>query len=143
MHSIVIAAILLLCVGNSFSGKIFFEIEKDVFFKLYDRNNPENFTILNHKHYLESSPAESFEPKLPTRICIHGYLATEAYIDRFRKAYLNVGDFNFISVDWSRGAFNPNYYVSKDRIKYVSKTFPADQRQINKLIQLKGGRKIG
>lgn len=122
MRLTAIVAVLLLVACNVSSVKVFFDVEKDVFFKLYKRDNPTNFTILN-KNSSGTYPLDSFDPNIPTRICIHGYLAKKKSIDRFREAYLNVGDFKFINyilVDWTKGAFNVNYYVSKGRITLVS-----------------------
>lgn len=117
--------ILLICVCNGFPVQIFFDIENDVYFKLYKRDSLTNYTII-HQNISESLPLDSFDPKIPTRICIHGYLASSGTIDQFREAFLNAGDFNFIIVDWTRGAFNVNYYVSKARITLVSKRYIID-----------------
>lgn len=96
MRLTAIVFVLSLCVLDTFAGKVFFDTEKDVFFKLYKRENPTNFTILNQNSSQNSFPLDSFDPEIPTRICIHGYLASSGTIDQFREAFLDAGEFNFI-----------------------------------------------
>ena len=47
----------------------------------------------------------------PTKILIHGFSdhGVTSWIKKFRKSYLDVGDFNIISVDWGPLAESPWY----------------------------------
>lgn len=117
MHSTSLILCLILtinCVCNCRA----FDADEDVIFKLYTRENLKNFTILKLD---ESRSIENdlFDPQLPTRVHVHGFLALERIIDRYREAYLSVGDYNFIVVDWLKGAYTLNYFMAKRRIKDV------------------------
>lgn len=98
-----------------------FDADEDVIFKLYKRDSPLKFTVLKITNDRSISNDTLFDPELPTRIHIHGFLAKEEIIDRYRQAYLNVGDYNFIVIDWLEGAFTLNYFSAKNRVKDVSK----------------------
>lgn len=82
-----------------------FDADEDVLFKLYKRDNPKRFTILNVNRSRIVSD-DKFDPELPTRIHIHGFLPKDEIIDRYRDLYLSNGDYNFIVVDWSEGTPN-------------------------------------
>lgn len=96
-----------------------FDADEDVLFKLYKRDNPKKFTILNVNRSRIVSD-DIFDPELPTRIHIHGFLPKDEIIDRYRDLYLSNGDYNFIVVDWSEGAYTVNYYLARRRVKEVS-----------------------
>lgn len=100
-----------------------FDADEDVIFKLYKRDNPTTFTVLRISPERTLSNSTQFDPKLPTRIHIHGFLAKEEIIDRYREVYLKVGDYNFIVVDWLEGAFTLNYFMAKHRVAEVSFSF--------------------
>lgn len=104
-----------------FCESIGFDADEDVIFKLYKRDNPTNYTVLTINQERSISNETLFDPGLPTKIHIHGYLAKEEIIDRYRQAYLSVGDYNFIVVDWLEGAFTLNYFMAKRRVKDVSR----------------------
>lgn len=113
--------VLLCCVCHSKA----FDADEDVIFKLYKRENPTNFSILE-VYTVNGSQVilnDLFDPKLPTRVHIHGFLAKEEIIDRYRQVYLSVGNYNFIVVDWMEGAFTLNYFLAKRRVKDVRKEF--------------------
>lgn len=116
MHSAAFLILVSVLVLNTCKA---FDANEDVIFKLYKRENPTNFTILtiNGSHLITG---DIFEPGLLTRIHIHGFLPTKEIIDRYREVYLSVGDYNFIVVDWTEGAFTLNYYWAKRRVKDVS-----------------------
>lgn len=99
-----------------------FDADEDVIFKLYKRENLNNFTVLkiNGSRALSNDSFEAFDANLLTRIHIHGFLPKEEIIDRYRDVYLSIGDYNFIVVDWSEGATTINYYFAKRRVKDVS-----------------------
>lgn len=117
------ATVLLLCVSILVFGVCFskaFNADEDVIFKLYKRDNPTVFTVLQINQERSISNDSLFDPELPTRIHVHGFLAKEEIIDRYRQVYLSVGDYNFIVVDWLEGAFTLNYFMAKRRVKDVS-----------------------
>lgn len=101
-----------------------FDADEDVIFKLYkreiSRENPTNFTVIRINNQRKIPNDTLFDPDLPTKIHIHGFLAKEEIIDRYRQVYLSVGDYNFIVVDWMEGAFTLNYFMAKRRVKDVS-----------------------
>lgn len=109
--------LFFVCHSNAFNA------EEDVIFKLYKRDNPTNFSVIEVYRVNETSVIlnDFFDPKLPTRVHIHGYFSLQKIIDRYRQAYLGVGDFNFIVVDWLEGAQTLNYFLAKRRVKEVRK----------------------
>lgn len=109
--------ISILVFGVSFSAA--FNANEDVIFKLYKRDNPTSFTVLRISQERTMSNDTLFDPELPTRIHVHGFLAKEEIIDRYRQVYLSVGNYNFIVVDWLEGAFTLNYFMAKRRVKDV------------------------
>lgn len=122
MHSS--ATTFLFCASIflfGFCESIGFDADEDVIFKLYKRDNPTNYTVLTINHERSIPNGTLFDPNLPTKIHIHGYLAKEEIIDRYRQVYLSVGDYNFIVVDWLEGAFTLNYFMAKHRVKDVSR----------------------
>lgn len=95
-----------------------FDIDKDLAFRLYTREDPIMYFVLR----TSGTPAVSetpFKPTRPTRIFIHGYKSKEKVIRRYTDAYLELGDFNFIAVDWIKGASTYNYYSAKGRVRPV------------------------
>lgn len=116
MHSVLFGSgvlVLLLYTCRAFDA------DEDVIFKLYTRDHPTSYAVLNIEESRLIS-TDSFDPNLLTRIHIHGFLPKEEIIDRYREVYLSVGDFNFIVVDWIEGAYTLNYYSAKRRAKDVS-----------------------
>lgn len=100
---------------NSFA----FNIEKDLTFRLYTKEAP----IVYYALKTSGSPPISdtpFNSSRPTRIFVHGYKSKEKTIDRYTEAYLTLGDFNFIAVDWIKGADTFNYLTAKSRVGPVS-----------------------
>lgn len=98
-----------------------FDADEDVIFKLYKRNNPTKYTVLRLDNQRSVGNDTLFDPKIPTRIHVHGFLAKEEIIDRYREVYMNVGDYNFIVIDWLEGAFTINYFMAKRRVSEVCK----------------------
>ncbi|XP_055295780.1 lipase member H-B-like [Sitodiplosis mosellana] len=104
-----------ICVLN---GRAF-NIERDLAFRLYTKEAPIMYYVLK----LNGSPAVSqtpFNPNRPTRIFVHGYKSKEKTIQRYTEAYLKLGDFNFIAVDWISGANTFNYYLAKSRVGSIA-----------------------
>lgn len=111
-------AILLLCVCKNKS----FSLYESMSFRLYKRELLTTFTLLN-KNASELVKNELFDPKLPTRMYIHGYFGSEQGIENYSQHFLNVSDYNFIAIDWTKGARTINYYIAKARVPLVSSLF--------------------
>lgn len=99
-----------------------FNLYKSTIFRLYKRELLTTYTLLN-SNATESVKNEFFDPKLPTRIYVHGYLGNEETIENYRQIFLKVGDYNFIAIDWTKGATTMNYYIAKARVPLVHKNF--------------------
>lgn len=89
--------------------------EKDLIFRLYTRDSRVNYYPLENGGSLKG-----FDSKKPTRIFIHGFKSKEKVIHRYKDAYLDLGDYNFIAVDWTVGASTYNYYSAKCLVASVS-----------------------
>lgn len=110
-----IFVVISICMLNSYA----FNINKDLAFRLYTKEDPIMFYVLR----TSGTPAVSqtpFNPNRPTRIFVHGYKSKEKTINRYTDAYLKLGDFNLIMVDWLKGANTYNYYTAKGRVGPVS-----------------------
>lgn len=118
MYSIPVIVSVLLFLLLMVSCKAF-DADEDVLFKLYKRDNPKKFSILSVNRSRIVSD-DVFDPELLTRIHIHGFLPKDEIIDRYRDLYLSHGDYNFIVVDWTEGAYTVNYYLAKRRVKEVN-----------------------
>lgn len=111
----VIFAIVSIYIINSHA----FDIEKDLVFRLYTREDPVMYYALK----TEGTPAvteTTFDPHRPTRIFVHGFRSKEKVIKRYSDAYLQNGNYNFIAVDWIEGASTINYFSAKSRVRPVS-----------------------
>lgn len=98
-----------------------FDAETDIIFQLHTRDEP-LFTVLSPNNDPPIS-ATQFNPNRPTRIFIHGFRSKQKVLNRYAAAYVKAGDFNFIGVDWTKGANVYNYYGAKGRVKHVSNIF--------------------
>jgi len=99
----------------------FFNAQKDVRFWLYTQQNKViPFEIKFDE--LDSVKNSHFNPAWPTRYIIHGWQndgKSEMNII-LRDAYLKVGYYNVIIVDWGKGASDPIYNMSRSYIKSVA-----------------------
>lgn len=93
-----------------------FDMEKDLVFRLYTQEDPTTYHAL--KSNLEPPP--TFKPNRPTRIFVHGWKSSENVLIRYKDAYLKLGNYNFIAVDWTKGAATYNYLKAKGRVQPVS-----------------------
>lgn len=117
--------------------------EKDVIFQLYTRANPNNAQnlTLHDKNGLINS---HFNPKLPTRMFIHGWYSEGLLTPRFANAYLTKGDFNFIAVNWQKGSDILNYLQARQNIKIVGVqvahfiSFLAEMKMVWELFEMSG-----
>lgn len=92
---ICVAISMLLSIEAIFSNS--FNIEEQLIFRLYTPANPIDYQKLK----ILGSPSissTSFDPRIPTRIFIHGFKSKEKTIDRYREAFFKIGNFNFIGV---------------------------------------------
>lgn len=105
---------------NDFKASGYHFIGSDIIFKLYTPKNPgkSQKLILNDKQVLKKS---NFNPKLPTRIFIHGFNSDGKLIRKFARAYFSKGSFNlnFIGVNWEKGSNVPSYLEARENIKIV------------------------
>lgn len=115
MHVIIFSLFLSIVLLEFVSG---FDVDKDVYFELYTREEPRNY------HLLKPSDGDlisqtTFKSTRPTRIFVHGYRSKRKVIERYAEGFLRVGDFNFIAVNWQAGSSTVNYYSAKSRVKHV------------------------
>ncbi|XP_063695876.1 phospholipase A1-like isoform X2 [Culicoides brevitarsis] len=87
---------------------------------LFTRLNPDEADILVLDD-IKSVKNSYFNEKLPVRFLIHGWLDHgDGMLGQLgRKAYLQKGAFNVISLDWSVGADTPNYFKARSAIFQV------------------------
>lgn len=85
---------------------------------LYSRENPDHHQILiggDHQNIMQST----FDPEIPTKIIVHGYRrnAFDDWAQMLKGAFLKHGEYNVISVDWSKAAsaFYPYAIVNSYR----------------------------
>ncbi|XP_055386257.1 phospholipase A1-like [Condylostylus longicornis] len=92
----------------------------NVVFFLFTSKNQEIGEIIqiNNTYNLKVS---NFNPNYPTRIIIHGWRNRHnSAVNRFiREAYLKVGKYNIIVVDWSSAADTYNYISARYSVEYV------------------------
>lgn len=60
-----------------------------------------------------------FDPELPTRIFIHGYFSDRKTLNAYAKAYREAGRFNFIVINWLKGAVTLRYSIARKRVQLV------------------------
>lgn len=96
-----------------------FTAESDIVFLVFTRQNPTVGQIIQLEN-LDSLLSTNFNPANPTRFLIHGWNggANAGSNNAPRNAYLEVGEFNVIVVDWGAGA-NSNYITSRNRVGAV------------------------
>lgn len=131
--------ILLLCVSNLASaGK--FDAKKHVSYEMYCRNNMfatrttlYDINVLKHENLVINGAGDNrtvtgvkncgwnWNPNRPTRLFIHGYYSDEALLQRYARAYIERDDFNFIAINWLRGARTIDYIKARHRIMEVGK----------------------
>ena len=64
----------------------------------------------------------NFDATRPTRIFIHGFLSNRETLDKYAAAYSRLGDFNFIAINWLRGAVTIRYVKARLRVRAVAET---------------------
>lgn len=125
---------LLLSIGVFCSSRAF-DLEKHLIFRLYTLKLRDEFHALNAFNAPFIS-ATLFDPKRPTRIFVHGFLSSEHVLIRYKEAFLKLGDYNFIGVDWIHGARTFNYFLAKSRVQAVCsiQDFSSKHQRISRLI---------
>jgi pimeloyl-ACP methyl ester carboxylesterase len=93
----------------------FYNAERDIRFLLFTRRNPTTPQVFQFGSSLAGS---HFNANHPTRFTIHGWRGspTSNVNVGVRQEGLNVGEFNYIVVDWSVGAGTVNYYGARNRV---------------------------
>lgn len=99
-----------------------FDVNKHLIFRLYTPTNRMDYQKLNASG-LPPISSTSFDSRIPTRIFVHGFKSKEKIIVRHRDAFFNIGNFNFIAVDWIRGADTYNYLHSRALVKLVCRSY--------------------
>lgn len=107
--------IFIICSVVFLSCSEAFDIKKDLVFRLHTREDPVMYYALNVEGGLPLNET-TFNRNRPTRIFVHGYKSKAKVLNRYAEAYLNVGDYNFIAVDWINGADTINYFAAKNRV---------------------------
>lgn len=136
-----------------------FDAKKDVSYEMYCRfsNTSTNTTlhdigqslydqnILKHENFIVDGYHDNriltgvqncrwnWNPNRPTRIFIHGYYSDHDTLRKYANAYLERDNFNFIAINWLRGAKTINYVKARFRILEVGK---AVARFIDYLVSL-------
>jgi len=89
---------------------------QDVFFVLHTRSNP---TVGQRIDFTMASITQSnFNAAHPTKFSVHGWQSDSTTFTNtvLRDAFLAIGDFNIITVDWGVGAGNINYITSRNNV---------------------------
>lgn len=107
-----------------------FMVHSDVVFELHTRDysideyghHNDSYDMLtidqNIKNFID--PPIHFDANRPTRIFVHGYQSKRSALIRYAKAYLKMGDVNFIAVNWIIGSSTINYLRARGRVERVS-----------------------
>lgn len=129
----------LLCVANFASaGK--FDAKKHVTYEMYCRYSNETTTttlydinILKHENLIINGVGDNrtvsgvrncnwnWNPNRPTRLFIHGYYSDEETLKQYARAFIERDNFNFIAINWLRGARTIDYVKARHRIMEVGK----------------------
>lgn len=117
-----------------------FDAKKHVFYEMHCRfsNQSTNATLndidsvtLQSDNFLVSGTSSNrsihgvkncrwnWHPNRPTRIFIHGYYSNRRTLSQYVRAYLKRGDYNFIIINWLRGAVTINYVKARHRVREV------------------------
>lgn len=64
----------------------------------------------------------NWDPNRRTRIFIHGFYSDREILEKYARGYLERDDYNFIAINWLRGARTINYVKARHRIHDVGRT---------------------
>lgn len=76
---------------------------------------------------------ESFDPKLPTAIYVHGWLESGMFdlsTIAVRGAYVDRGDHNIVTIDWSYYSKDIDYFSVIPQLKVIAETMAASLLQL-------------
>lgn len=129
--------IVLLCFAHLSSAGSF-DAKKHVSYEMYCRNSMEatrttlyDISILKHENLIINGRGDNrtvtgvqnchwnWSPNRPTRLFIHGYYSDEKLLKQYAQAYIERDDFNFIAINWLRGARTIDYIKARHRIMEV------------------------
>ncbi|KAJ0174540.1 hypothetical protein K1T71_009648 [Dendrolimus kikuchii] len=93
----------------------------DIQYKLYTRANPTEFQVIQREDEAGFRNT-NFDPSNPTVIYLMGFSESASGVSTvtLRDAYLQNGDYNFISVDWSRLIAFPWYTAAVRNTRYMA-----------------------
>ncbi|XP_055538343.1 pancreatic triacylglycerol lipase-like [Wyeomyia smithii] len=99
-----------------------FNSDADTIFRLFTRNNRNSPQVIQLGN--AGTLGGNWNGGRQTRLIIHGWNnnGDSGVNVNIRNAYLDRGDFNVITVDWGRGAQNPNYITARNHINAVGAT---------------------
>lgn len=126
--------LLYICAITSAESE--FDVNKHVFYEMYNRFSNQSTTVnlqdidlsvLNSDNLVYTNRTISghqncrwnWNPNKPTRIFIHGYFSTRDTFMDYARAYLERGDFNFIAINWLKGAITINYKRARNRVREI------------------------
>lgn len=134
-NSMFISILLISITVNVVSAK--FDVKRDVSFEMHCRSsnqstkttlNDIDLNVLDDKNFIFDSDQDiigvknctwNWNPNRPTRIFIHGYYSNRETFMQYAEAYLNRDDYNFIAINWLRGAKTINYVKARHRVQKV------------------------
>lgn len=88
-----------------------------VFFELFTQKNPLQSQHLGLNDMMSINKS-NFNPEIPTRILIHGWMSMKSLTFQFANAYFNQNrhNVNFIAVNWHKGSKSLNYFKVRRRV---------------------------
>lgn len=129
-----------------------FIADKHIFYEMYGRSSNRSVTVtlrdielnvLDNSNFVLAQADNqilgvrncqwNWSPGRPTRVFIHGYYSDRKTFMKYAHAYLRRGDYNFIAINWLRGARTLNYFTARRRVELVGE---ATARFIGYLMRL-------
>lgn len=99
-------------------GQSLYDIDKNIL-------KNENFIVNGHKENRTVTGIQNcrwnWNSNRPTRLFIHGYYSDQETLNKYAQAYLERDDYNFIAINWLRGAHTINYVKARHRILEVGR----------------------
>ncbi|XP_060837207.1 lipase member H-A-like [Rhopalosiphum padi] len=99
-----------------------YHTSKHVFYWLYTRDNPDGQRLnRSEPHLIENT---TYNAENPIKVIVHGWLGDtqekESLCMYNVKAYLKVGEYNVICVDWKQYSTDLSYSVARARAKHIA-----------------------
>lgn len=135
-----ISLLFMLFYAVLLSVRAEFDAKKHVFYEMHCRfSNQSTITnlhdidtnILDQKNLIVTGAGSNrmiqgvtncrwnWHPGRQTRIFVHGYYSDTDTLNKYAEGYLNRGDFNFIAINWLKGAQTINYVKARHRVREV------------------------